>query len=466
MPRTLRVQFDRIIRHRWLIAGIVVLSMLVAVVTVPSGVTSYTGRALISSSTISRKPDSDAILAQAYVLYFNDPAFQGAFRSRAQIPSDVDSFNAEFIPGTPLVYIEAVGPNADSSRAAAAKLAQTFVDEVNSPLVQSRQQIVTTMTNSFQSEWGDRRAHDDPDAIKAELQLQQSIDTINSDQSNQLTLMQKDSGVVSVPSSGRITTVGSGAIGGFLLGCVIAMMLGAAARRLYTEDDITDKTGLQTLEVVPAAGRVDRAEQRQVRLRHLANVVAQSEGVRSVAVSPVSVGSVAEDLAQAIAEQRGLQGARTALVRANLRTPELDPGVDRTGVAEFLAGSDDLPFSAAVDESAGDVKVIARGKIAVDPYPLFDRSRFRALIDQIGLDADLVVIESPPLATSAEAQVVSEIADRTLLVIEQGRTRVSEVAEAVRSLKQVGADVLGTVLVEHSAYGWSPRQLIESWRNR
>lgn len=441
LPSTLSVQFDRIKRRWWLVAAIAFLGMVGAYVTAPSSETAYTGRSLVSTATMKRPPEQDSILAQGYAIYFGDPAFQQVFRDRTKVPDDIDSFTAEFVPGTPLIYIEATSTNRDSASKGAGTLAQAYVDEINSRLSANRDQTVAAMTASVRKAWGDKIAQNDPQADTALLNLQQTVNGLNSDQSNQLSLLQPASGVTTFTPSKK-KSVASGLVGGFMLGCVVAMLMGAATRRLYTADDISEKTGLNLLETVPPPGK---DEERQVRLRHLANIVSRTSGPHAVvAVAPASAGSAAGDIAVAIAEQRALQGVRTTLVRADLR-PGNDSG---PGVAEFLAdpNADDVVYRSS--ESTDNLRIVEPGSSGDDPYALFDRTRFGALVEVVRGDADLVIIESAPLSDAAESQVTSDVADRTLLVIDQGHTQVDEVNGAVDALRQVGAEVLGTILVE------------------
>jgi hypothetical protein len=65
--------------------------------------------------------------------------------------------------------------------------------------------------------------------------------------------------------------------------------------------------------------------------------------------------------------------------------------------------------------------------------------------------ADLVIIDAPP-AESAEGQVACSVADRSLLVIEEGKTKVKDAATAVSAL---GRTALGVVLVRH------PKQMVD-----
>ena len=447
MSSTLGTHIERVWRRRRMVVAITLVCAVGSVIAALGNQTTYTGRALLSASTQTRAPDQDAILAQGYSFYFNDPSYQEVVRERSGISDDVTSFAAQFVSAGPLLYVQATATDAEVARDAAGKLAQTFITEINGQLDASRQQTIDDMTQAFDKVWGPKLAADDSEADTALLQLQKQIDDLNGDQTNRLTLLQTDSGTVATPAS-KVMPLASGIVGGLVLGCVVALLLGVRTRRLYTEADVAEKTGVRILETIPAGGSADAEEHRQVRLRHLANIVAKSTVVSPsvVAVCPATPGTVGSEIAFAIAQQRAIQGIHTVLVRANLR----DGTQEGPGVAEFLR----TPGALHIERATGptELDIVAQGETSGDPYGLFDRERVRELIAQAGDDAALVVVEAPPIASAAEGQVICDVVGRTLLVLEAGRTTVGDVAEAVRVLDQVGGDVIGAVLVERSPH--------------
>ncbi|MFH5232751.1 hypothetical protein [Antrihabitans spumae] len=447
MSPTLGTHIERVWRRRRMVIAITLVCAVGSVIASLGNQTTYTGRALLSASTQTRAPEQDAILAQGYSFYFNDPSYQEVVRERSGIPDDVTSFVAQFVSAGPLLYVQATATDAEVAREAAGKLAQTFIGEINGHLDASRQQTIDDMTTAFDKVWGPKLAADDPEADTALLQLQKEIDDLNGNQTNRLTILQTDSGTVAMPAS-KVIPLASGVVGGLVLGCVVALLLGARTRRLYTEADVAEKTGVRVLETIPVGGGGVDEERRQVRLRHLANIVAKSsaQSPAVVAVCPTTPGTVGSEVAFAIAQQRAIQGVHTVFVRANLR----DGAQDGPGVAEFLS----TPGALHVQRAAGpaELDIVSQGETTGDPYGLFDRERVRELIGQAGDNADLVVVEAPPIASAAEGQVICDVADRTLLVLEAGRTTVEDVAEAIRVLEQMGGDVIGAVLVERTPH--------------
>ncbi|MFI6865283.1 hypothetical protein [Nocardia sp. NPDC050406] len=446
MTNTPQVLVDRIWRRRFLVVAIALVTVLGAYLSTQGRTTTYTSRVLVSAGS-TRPPTQDAILAQGYTYYLNDPTYQSNLKQRPGFPTDIYAFSAEFVTGSPLFYVQVVAATPEAAKAAAPKVAQAYVDDVNDRLDASRDQTTADMTAAMMRVWGDRLRANDPNAYSAQVQLQQQIDHLNADSSNRLTILQSGAGAIA-QGTGTTRTLATGLVGGLLLGCVAALLAGAATRRLYTDYDVVEKTGVRPLDVVPAGGGLARDARREVALRHIANLVAKSStgSPTSIVVAPISAGADGALLARSIAEHRAAQGTRTVFVDADLRGGPTS--VSTPGVAEYLRGSVADVRDLLHGTGAFDFAEIASGRADPDPYPLFDRDRVRALIQSVGELAELVVVLVPPLSTAPESQIVADVADSTVLVLESGQTRVGDVEEAVRAVNQVGAEVLGAVLVD------------------
>ncbi|MFH0826079.1 MAG: hypothetical protein V2B18_25275, partial [Pseudomonadota bacterium] len=72
------------------------------------------------------------------------------------------------------------------------------------------------------------------------------------------------------------------------------------------------------------------------------------------------------------------------------------------------------------------------------------------LIQQLRRKFRYVLIDSPPVHPFIDACALSEVADRSVLIIESNRTRSEVVTYALDKLKSSGAKVLGVVLNKRS----------------
>ncbi|HBK86157.1 MAG TPA: hypothetical protein DDZ53_09035 [Firmicutes bacterium] len=70
----------------------------------------------------------------------------------------------------------------------------------------------------------------------------------------------------------------------------------------------------------------------------------------------------------------------------------------------------------------------------------------RGLLDELNKEADLVIIDSPPVVIVTDAAVLAPLADGVILVVAAGEVNREVVQQAKSQLEAVRARVLGIVL--------------------
>lgn len=440
----LGIQLDRIRRFKWLALAIVLVGAIAAAAAVVTATPTYTGQAVLSAASLTRAPLEDAALTQGYVMFFNNGSYSTELADRAGVDGDV-TFNAQTAGLSPVFYITATSTSRETAQAAATSVAQAFAAEINSRVVAQRDDTIAKMTANLREVYGTR---DDPEALSAQTQLQEQIDTMNADATNQVTMLQSAAGITE-EGTGSIQTAAILLLSGLLLGCVAAIGAAISSRRLDTDYDVAEKLGITPLDVIPSATDGKHAASREVRLQHVLNIIVRDRDRRPTTVAVASAGDdgSAGAIATAIAQQRAAQGVRTLLVDADLRRghgggPGLAQLLSTANIDGDFAELDDV-----IEVRSDRLELIGPGDHDGDPYALFDRARFADVLERLHERADFVVVAAPALSRAGEAQVIGDLSDGTLLVIDAG-TRLEEAREAVRVLGQVNADLVGTVLVE------------------
>jgi non-specific protein-tyrosine kinase len=152
---------------------------------------------------------------------------------------------------------------------------------------------------------------------------------------------------------------------------------------------------------------------------------------------------VAANLAAALAQKE----LRVVLVDADLRLPRLHElfGFPRSrGLCNSL-------FTGNIDgylqpTSVAQLRVLSGGHTPPNPTELVGSSRMRKMLDELAQEADLIVIDSPPVLPVADAAILATSVDGVLLVLRAGQTRGHAARQAVERLRQVNANLLGAVL--------------------
>jgi len=100
-----------------------------------------------------------------------------------------------------------------------------------------------------------------------------------------------------------------------------------------------------------------------------------------------------------------------------------------------------------------NLRIMTSGPLPPNAAEMLGSERMRSLIEQIGQQADLIIIDSPPASVLADTAVLSRQADSVLLVLRAGHTNREVVKRTVAALQQVQAHIVGVVLNRMPTHG-------------
>jgi non-specific protein-tyrosine kinase len=140
-------------------------------------------------------------------------------------------------------------------------------------------------------------------------------------------------------------------------------------------------------------------------------------------------------------------GLRVVVVDADLRRARMHKLFDlhtQNGLSgALLEGSLDGNVQRV---SVEGMEVLPAGKLPPNPSEMVGSERMLDFLESLSDEADVVLVDSPPVLPVADAVIMAQRVDGVLLVVEVGETRSGEAQEAVDRLKQVGANTIGVVL--------------------
>lgn len=157
---------------------------------------------------------------------------------------------------------------------------------------------------------------------------------------------------------------------------------------------------------------------------------------------------VLANLAVTLAES----GKRVVVVDCDLRRPSLHD--------VFGAASQPGLTTMVLDESApaplqptsiANVQVLTSGPLPPNPSELISSERFKRVLAVIAADADIILLDAPPVSAVTDATILATRVDGVLLVVDSGRTRRDTAKRANEQLQRVGARLLGAVLTNVKA---------------
>ena len=93
-----------------------------------------------------------------------------------------------------------------------------------------------------------------------------------------------------------------------------------------------------------------------------------------------------------------------------------------------------------------NLDVITSGPIPPNPAEILASKRMKAVIEQLKLIYDVILIDTPPLLAVTDAQIVATSCDGVILVVDQGSVRREIAKKALQNLQTVNARILGVVM--------------------
>jgi polysaccharide biosynthesis transport protein len=142
-------------------------------------------------------------------------------------------------------------------------------------------------------------------------------------------------------------------------------------------------------------------------------------------------------------------GKRVLLVDCDLRKPRVHEFFDLPNVVGFtsvLLGEAAIGEAAYAVDGEPNLLVMPSGPIPPDPSELLSGQRASAALAAISEQADVVIVDSPPVLAVSDPLVLSGLADAVVVVVAAGGTDTRQVSRALEQLHQVEAPLIGTVL--------------------
>lgn len=167
---------------------------------------------------------------------------------------------------------------------------------------------------------------------------------------------------------------------------------------------------------------------------------------RTFAVTSANPGDGKSVTSANIAISFAMLGKKTLLIDCDLRKPMQRKmwGIDsKRGICDFLAGIGDCEV---FTEKSIPLSVICTGTLPPNPSELLSSEKMKALVEYLSEQYEYIVIDTPPINTVADAQIVSRLVDGMVVVTKSGKTSSDEVRCAIEAINQAGGNMCGTVL--------------------
>ncbi|MDR0920964.1 MAG: CpsD/CapB family tyrosine-protein kinase [Lactobacillales bacterium] len=141
-------------------------------------------------------------------------------------------------------------------------------------------------------------------------------------------------------------------------------------------------------------------------------------------------------------------GIRTLLVDADLRKPTV--GLtwnlpNNHGLSDLLRDRT-ARFSDYIQETSVErLSVLTSGPQPPNPSELLGTNRMNEVIHDLSTKFDLVIFDTPPVATVTDAQILASRTDGTILVVRERQTDKVELETSKQLLEMAKANIVGVV---------------------
>ena len=162
-------------------------------------------------------------------------------------------------------------------------------------------------------------------------------------------------------------------------------------------------------------------------------------------------GGVGKSLFSAnLAVALGQAGKRVVLVDLDLRKPKMNRvfnTTNRLGLNDYLSGK--IKYEEMVrhsDEMGFDY--ILTGEKTSSVAKVLESDKLKALIAKLRENYDYVLLDTPPVIAVSDAMYIAKITDGVIFVISQDHSKKQMVREAISTLRNNHAEILGIVLTQ------------------
>ncbi len=232
---------------------------------------------------------------------------------------------------------------------------------------------------------------------------------------------------------------------------------------LRTKQDANKSLGLETLGVIPTAGKRATSDDRLLfNAETHTPIVDAYSGLRislglAMGDKPlwnlvVTCPGATEDKSAVTANlcvELARAGYSVILVDADLYRPSqqrIFRLMNDIGLTTYLHGEETRIGNLLQQTSQPGLVVLTSGPLHPNPAQLLGTKQITVLLDHLQEMADLIVVDAPPVTVAVDASILATYADGVLMVLTAGRTKRGLAERAVNILRQVHANVLGVVL--------------------
>jgi capsular exopolysaccharide synthesis family protein len=123
------------------------------------------------------------------------------------------------------------------------------------------------------------------------------------------------------------------------------------------------------------------------------------------------------------------------------------------GLSTYLSGEEKNIEGVINHFNQKELYIIPSGPVPPNPSELLNSKKMQKVLDFARKEADMVIIDAPPLLPVTDSVLLSQRVDGVIMTAMTNQTKKEVFKKGVQSLKQVNAKLLGSVLNKYPVKG-------------
>lgn len=172
------------------------------------------------------------------------------------------------------------------------------------------------------------------------------------------------------------------------------------------------------------------------------------QDIKSIVLTSTGPGEGKSTTASNLATVYAQQGLRVLLIDADLRKPTAHYTFrleNHVGLTNVLTKQSTLGQAVQTTE-VPELFLLTSGPIPPNPAELLASNNMTELLKEMKEQFDMVIFDTPPVLAVADAQILANQVDGSILVVSSGKTDREAAVKAKELLLKANAKVLGAVL--------------------
>jgi protein-tyrosine kinase len=172
------------------------------------------------------------------------------------------------------------------------------------------------------------------------------------------------------------------------------------------------------------------------------------QDIKSILLTSTGPGEGKSTTASNLATVYAQQGLRVLLIDADLRKPTAHYTFrleNHVGLTNVLTKQSTLG-QAIQETEVAELFLLTSGPIPPNPAELLASNNMTELLKEMKEEFDMIIFDTPPVLAVADAQILANQVDGSILVVSSGKTDKEAALKAKELLVKANAKVLGAVL--------------------